>query len=63
MDIYMNDNRLNIEEVSLTDFSEELKNKKLRLSNVEIDFASISSLKGEKNLLEMAFKHTLKEFK
>jgi hypothetical protein len=59
----MNDNRLNIEEVSLTDFSEELKKKKLRLSNVEIDFTSISSLKGEKKLLEMAFKDTLKGFR
>ena len=63
MDIYMNDNRLNIEEVSLTDFSEELKYNKIILSNVEIDFSLISKLKGDKNLLEMAFKDTLKGFR
>lgn len=59
----MNDNRLNIEDVSIADFSEELKYNKIILSNVEIDFSLIKTLKGEKGLLELAFNDTLKELR
>ena len=43
------------------DFNEETQYRKGLLSQVNIDFSSINTLKGEKTLMELAFQETKKE--
>jgi hypothetical protein len=45
----------------VADFTEQAQNLKEVLNNIVIDFSSMSTLKGEKTLLEQAFQDTKKQ--
>ena len=55
IEIYLDDQQLDISNVSIKDFNKDTQDKKELLSTQEIDFSSISKLKGEKTLLEKSF--------
>jgi hypothetical protein len=55
IEIYKNENRLNIEDVYLKDFAEDLDEIKKIYKNIDIDFSDIAILKGEKIIIEKAF--------
>lgn len=55
IEIYLDVVKLDISNISIKDFNKETQNKKNELSMFEIDFSSISKLKGEKILLEKSF--------
>lgn len=61
LEIYLDSVKLDIQNISLTDFRKETQEKKDILSKVEIDFSSIKSLKGDKTLLQKAFLNQMVE--
>jgi hypothetical protein len=61
IEIYLEDQKLDMENISLTDFNEELQISKYLLSQTELDFSSIRYLVGDKNMLDKSFQHQLKE--
>ena len=61
IEIYFKDQKLDMENISLTDFNEKLKLSKYLLSETKLDFSSIHYLTGDKTLLEKSFQHQKKE--
>lgn len=61
IEIYKNETKIELDNVILKDYSEEIKQKKDEFNNNILDFSSISILKGEKTLMELAFQETKKE--
>ena len=61
IEIYLEDQKLDMENISLTNFNEELEISKYMFSKTELDFTSIHYLVGDKTLLEKSFQHQLKE--
>ena len=61
IEIYNNDIKIDLDNIMFKDFKEETQYRKDKLSKVELDFSSISKLKGEKTLMELAFQHTKNE--
>lgn len=55
IEIYENENRLNIEDVYLKDFAENVDEIKKRYEYIDIDFSPIAMLRGEKIIIEKAF--------
>jgi hypothetical protein len=55
IEIYLDAAKLDISNISIKDFNKDTQDKKDLLSKHEIDFSSISKLKGEKILLEKSF--------
>ena len=52
---------INLKNIMVADFTEQAQNLKEVLNNIVIDFSSMSTLKGEKTLLEQAFQDTKKQ--
>jgi hypothetical protein len=62
IEIYENDELFEIKNITFMErFREGLFIRKDILSNTEIDFSSIGLLKGDKNVLEVAFQNIKKE--
>jgi hypothetical protein len=61
IEIYNNEIKIDLDNIMFKDFKEETQYRKDKLSKVELDFSSISKLKGEKTLMELAFQHTKNE--
>ena len=61
IEIYNNEIKVDLDNIMFKDFKEETQFRKDKLSKVELDFSSISKLKGEKTLMELAFQHTKNE--
>jgi len=61
MEVYNDGIKLDMENISLTDFTEQLQLSKYMLSQTELDFSSIHYLVGDKTLLDKSFQHQLKE--
>lgn len=61
IEIYNNKEKVDIENLVLTNFKEKLENDRKILSSTEINFKSISSLKGDKKILNIAFLNELAE--
>lgn len=57
IEIYIDAAKLDISNVSIKDFNKDTQDKKNILSLVDLDFSSISVLKGEKTLLEKSFQN------
>jgi hypothetical protein len=55
IEIYLDAAKLDISNVSVMDFNKDTQDKKNILSLFDLDFSSISLLKGEKTLLEKSF--------
>jgi hypothetical protein len=52
---------LDLKNIMVKHFREEVELLRYRLNRITIDFSSINSLKGEKTLLEQSFKDTKKQ--
>ena len=61
IEIYNEEIKIDLDNIMFKDFNKETQYRKGVLSLVEIDFSSISKLKGEKTLMELAFQATKKE--
>lgn len=61
IEIYRNEELIEMENILITDFGEFLNSQKDRRRNLEIDFSVIKTLQGEKNILEQAFQDEKKE--
>ena len=61
IEIYNNDIKIDLDNVMFKDFNEETQYRKGLLSKVIIDFSAITTLKGEKKLMELAFQQTKNE--
>lgn len=61
IEIYNNEVKIDLDNIMFKDFNEETQYKKGLLSKVNIDFSSINTLKGEKTLMELAFRDTKNE--
>jgi len=61
MNIYQNGEELIFENISIVRFESKFQEELKKLNNMELDFSSIQKLKGNKDLLELAFNAELKE--
>lgn len=61
IEIFKDEELLNVRDSISTDYSDDIKLLGMVLSNIEIDFQSITQLKGDKKLMELAFQDTKKE--
>jgi hypothetical protein len=61
IEIYNNDIKIDLDNIMFKDFNEETQHRKGLLSQVIIDFRPISTLKGEKTLMELSFQQTKNE--
>ena len=61
IEIYNKDIKIDLDNVMFKDFNEETQYRKGILSQVIIDFSPITTLKGEKTLMELAFQQTKNE--
>lgn len=61
IEIFKNEELLNVKHSITINYVDDVKLLKMVLSNITIDFKSITQLKGEKKLMELAFQHTKKE--
>lgn len=61
MNIYQNGEELIFENISIVRFESKFQEELKKLNNMELDFSSIQQLKGNKDLLELAFNAELKE--
>jgi hypothetical protein len=58
MNIEMNDTELDVKNILLNN---EMLKKRENLFNIDIDFSSIKSLRGDKKILDITFNDTKKE--
>jgi hypothetical protein len=61
MNIEKDYEKIDLKNVMFKDYTEQTQNLKEVLNNIVIYFSSISTLKGEKTLLEQAFQDTKKQ--
>lgn len=61
IEVYEDNTRLNLEQITVTDFKEFIEKAGYTFLNQEIDFGSFGYLKGDKEMLEMAFQHEKKQ--
>ena len=61
IEIYNDETRIELENIIYKDYSDDIKQKRDEFNEKELDFSSISTLKGEKTLMELAFQETKKE--
>jgi hypothetical protein len=53
--------KLEMENILITDFREFLKSQVENRKDIKIDFSSIRTLQGEKNIMEQSFQDVKKE--
>ena len=58
IEIYNNQTKIDFDNILYKDFSEETRKKKELFSLNEVDFSSITKLKGSKDIMELAFQQT-----
>lgn len=61
IEIYRNEELIEMENILITDFGEFLNSQIERRKDLKIDFSVIKNLQGEKNILEQAFQDEKKE--
>jgi hypothetical protein len=61
IEIYNNEIKIDLDNVMFKNFNSETQYRKELLTWFNLDFSSISTLKGEKTLMELAFQHTKNE--
>jgi len=55
IEIYNNETKIDFDNILYKDFSEETTKKKDLFSLTEVNFSSITKLKGSKDIMELAF--------
>ena len=53
--IYLDETKLNLSDISLTDYKQLMMDKKVLLENIEMPTPQFNLLKGNKELLNQAF--------
>ena len=61
MEIYLDDVKINFSDLSITDFDKLVQSQKKIKDKNNLEFSSIKELKGDKELLNKAFKDELLE--
>jgi hypothetical protein len=61
LEIYNNDQLIDMENVVVTDFRQFLQTQKDNRQDMDLDFSVIHTLQGEKNIMELAFQDQKKE--
>lgn len=61
IEIYRNEEKLEMENILITDFGEFVESQKENRRDMKIDFSVIKLLQGEKNILEQVFQDEKKE--
>jgi len=61
MEIYINNEKLDISNISIKDYKKDTEILKEKLSEIKLDFSSISVLKGDKNILNISFLNQIAE--
>jgi hypothetical protein len=61
MRIYLDSNEIEIKNITIRDYGQDVSRLKNKLERVEIDFKSIHLLRGNKDILEQAFKEVKAE--
>jgi hypothetical protein len=61
IELYVNNEKVDMENISITNFNEQIEILKYNFSQTEFDFSSIHYLVGDKNILEKSFQDQLKE--
>jgi hypothetical protein len=56
MKIYLDSNEVEIKNITFKNYGDDVSNLKNRLEKIVIDFKSIHLLRGNKDILEQAFK-------
>jgi len=59
--IYLDETKLNLSDISLTDYKQLMMDKKVLLENIEIPTPQFNLLKGNKELLNQAFLNQMAE--
>ena len=59
--IYLDETKLNLSDISLTDYKQLMMHKKVLLENIEIPTPQFNLLKGNKELLNQAFLNQMAE--
>ena len=59
--IYLDETKLNLSNISLTDYKQLMMDKKVLLENIEIPTPQFNLLKGNKELLNQAFLNQMAE--
>lgn len=58
IEIYNDQKQINIEEFLMDNFVENIQGLRFKLKNKSVDFSSIKKLRGDKTILNEAFKQT-----
>lgn len=61
MEIYINEEQINVDNIRIYDYHQQVKLSREILDNFQHDFKSINYLKGDKELLDKAFQHQKKD--
>jgi hypothetical protein len=61
IEIYVNNEKLDMENISIKDYKKDTEILKEKLSEIKLDFSSIYVLKGDKNILNISFLNQIAE--
>jgi hypothetical protein len=61
IEIHENENLIDLSNISITNYREELNKKKSELLTIEVNFSAIKMLKGDKSLIQKSFIDTKNE--
>jgi hypothetical protein len=61
MNIYRKDIEFNLDHILITDFGDVVEMRKSIRTENKIDFSSIKSIMGDKNIINLSFQDQLKE--
>lgn len=61
IEIHENENKIELSNISVTNYREEMVKKKEELYKIKIDFSVIKSLKGDKNIIDLSFQDSKNE--
>jgi hypothetical protein len=61
MNIYRKDIEFNLDHILITDFGDVVEMRKSIRKENKIDFSSIKSIMGDKNIINLSFQDQLKE--
>jgi hypothetical protein len=57
IEIFMDENKVHVRNVLLTDFKQQALTKRESMGDITFDFSMLKQLKGEKIILEKAFQN------
>lgn len=61
IEIYLDASKLDLNNISITNFREQMLSKKVEIEKMEFEFPNLGILKGNRELLQKSFLDTKKE--